>query len=114
MRLVPILAVVLLAASCAKREGEMAASIGPQHVTVLTRDGNRYTGRITSSSPTQVTLTGDDSATHTLAMKDVKSINYDDAAPAAPSPTGAPAAASAPPPPPPAPEASREEHSHPE
>src|SRR5215472_5826714 len=51
---------------------------GP-HATVLMRDGTQYAGTVTSTTPTEVTLNGDDHATHTLAMKDVKSIEYDDA-----------------------------------
>lgn len=111
MRTIPILAALLVAAACTKHDTGTTA--GP-HATILTRDGNRYTGMVMNSSPTQVTLTGDDSATHTLAMKDVKSINYDDA-PAAQAGSAAPVA-SAPPPAAPAPAAtiSHEDHYHPQ
>src|SRR5260370_36403417 len=52
---------------------------GP-HATVFMRDGTQFAGTVTSTSPSDVTLKGDDNVTHTLAMKDVKSIEYDDAA----------------------------------
>jgi hypothetical protein len=48
------------------------------------RDGSRLTGTITASSPSQITLLGDDKTSQTLAMKQVKSIAYDDAQPADP------------------------------
>jgi hypothetical protein len=44
------------------------------------RDGTQLTGTVTSSSSSEVTLKGDDNTTHTLAMKDVRSIEYDDTA----------------------------------
>jgi hypothetical protein len=68
----------LLLVSCAKQD----TGAGP-HATVVMRDGTQYAGNITSTSPSEVTLKGDDNAMHTLAMKDVRSIEYDDAAPPA-------------------------------
>ena len=65
----------LLFASCAKRDAGPAP-----HATVVMRDGTQLTGTVTSSSASEVTLKGDDNTTHTLAMKDVKSIEYDDTA----------------------------------
>lgn len=65
----------LLLGSCAKQD----TGAGP-HATVVMRDGAEYTGNITNTSPSEVTFKGDDNAMHTLAMKDVKSIEYDDAA----------------------------------
>ena len=64
----------LLLVSCAKPD----TGTGP-HATVLMRDGTEYAGTVTSTSPTEVTLKGDDNTIRTLAMKDVKSIEYDDA-----------------------------------
>ncbi len=61
--------------SCARQD----TGTGP-HATVLMRDGTQYAGTVTTTSSTEVTLKGDDNAMHTLAMKDVKSIEYDDAA----------------------------------
>jgi len=68
--LVPFL---LALCSCAKKEP------GP-HATVYLRDGSNIAGTITSTSPSEVTLQGDDNAAHTYAMKDVKSIEYDEPA----------------------------------
>src|SRR5712664_938362 len=65
----------LLLVSCAKQDSGTAP-----HATVVMRDGTQYAGNVTSTSSTEVTLKGDDNVTHTLAMKDVKSIEYDDAA----------------------------------
>jgi hypothetical protein len=65
----------LLLVSCAKQD----SGTGP-HATVFMRDGTQFAGTVASTSPSEVTLKGDDNVTHTLAMKDVKSIEYDDAA----------------------------------
>jgi len=81
------------------------------------RDGTSYVGTVASSSPTELTITGDDKATRTLAMKDVKSIEYDEAvstpAPAASTPAPAeprrPAVAAKRP----RPDISHENHPHP-
>jgi len=70
MSAVPIIFSVLLI-SCARNQA------GP-HATVLMRDGTQYTGTVASTTPAEITLNGDDRASHTLAMKDVKSIEYDD------------------------------------
>src|SRR5258708_24173107 len=66
----------LLLVSCAKQDSGTAP-----HATVVMRDGTQYAGNVSNTSSTEVTLKGDDNAMHTLAMKDVKSIEYDDAAP---------------------------------
>jgi hypothetical protein len=68
------LATIFLLASCANKQGS------GQHATVLMRDGSTLTGTVTATSPSEITLTGDDNATHTVAMAQVKSIEYDDAA----------------------------------
>ena len=60
--------------SCAKQE----SATGP-HATVLLRDGSEYPGTVTASTPAEVTVHGDDNTTRTIAMRDVKSIEYDDA-----------------------------------
>jgi len=73
---ITILLMVLcgLLISCAKQE----SATGP-HATVLLRDGSEYPGTVTASTPAEVTVHGDDNTTRTIAMKDVKSIEYDDA-----------------------------------
>jgi hypothetical protein len=89
-----VLMLLALAPACTKKEAGVG---GGQHARVIMRDGGTYSGTITASSGTQVTLAGDDNATHILAMKDVRSINYDDAA--APASAAAAPAGSAPAPP---------------
>jgi hypothetical protein len=44
------------------------------------RDGTTLTGTVTATSPSEVTLAGDDKTTHTVPMAQVKSIEYDDTA----------------------------------
>ena len=105
---------LLLATSCATKEPGSGTG---QHVTVLMRDGTSYVGTVASSSPTELTITGDDKINRTLAMKDVKSIEYDEAvstpAPAASTPAPAeprrPAVAAKRP----RPDISHENHPHP-
>ena len=60
-------------ASCAKQGSG-------QRATVLMRDGSELTGTVTATSPSEITLAGDDKTTHTIPMAQVKSIEYDDAA----------------------------------
>ena len=87
--------VLLLTTSCATKEPGSATA---PHVTVQMRDGTSYVGTVASSSPTELTITGDDKINRTLAMKDVKSIEYDEAVstPAPAASTPAPAAPSRP------------------
>lgn len=59
-------------ASCAKQASG-------QHATVLMRDGSELAGTVTATSPSEITLAGDDKTTHTIPMTQVKSIEYDDA-----------------------------------
>ena len=59
-----------------------APADGP-HATVLMRDGTQVSGIVTASSPSGITLMGDDKASHTIAMAQVKSIAYDQAQPGA-------------------------------
>jgi hypothetical protein len=68
---------------------------------VLMRDGSTLAGMVTATSPTEITLVGDDKVTHTVPMTQVKSIEYDDAqaavaqAPAPAADTSAPPAPAA-------------------
>ena len=82
------LAALIFLASCAKQGSG-------QHATVLMRDGSELAGTVTATSPSEITLAGDDKTTHTIPMAQVKSIEYDDAA-AQGSDTPASAANSAP------------------
>ena len=61
-------------ASCAYKQAS------GQHATILMRDGTTLTGTVTATSPSEVTLAGDDNAKHTIPMTQVKSIEYDDTA----------------------------------
>jgi hypothetical protein len=71
-----------------------------QHASLLMRDGSTLAGMVTATSPSEITLVGDDKVTHTVPMTQVKSIEYDDAqaaqAPAAQTPAAADPAAQAP------------------
>ena len=69
------LSALLFLASCANT----STATGP-HATVLMRDGTTLAGTVTATSPAQITLAGDDNATHAIPMTQVKSIEYDDAA----------------------------------
>src|SRR5215467_207077 len=68
------LGVLFLLASCGTKQTP------GQHATIFMRDGTTLTGTVTATSPTEVTLAGDDNASHTVPMTQVKSIEYDDAA----------------------------------
>lgn len=67
------LGVFLFLASCAKQGSG-------QHATIQMRDGSELTGTVTATSPSEITLAGDDKTTRTIPMAQVKSIEYDDAA----------------------------------
>lgn len=67
------LAALLFLASCSKQ-------VTGQHAIVYMRDGSQLTGMVTATSPSEITLAGDDKTTHTIPMAQVKSIEYDDAA----------------------------------
>ena len=67
-----ILGTLFLLASCAKKEAPR------QHATILMRDGTTMTGTVIATSPGEITVAGDDNATHTVPMTQVKSVEYDD------------------------------------
>ena len=74
--LVSTLAALFFLASCGNQ-----ASNGPQ-ATILMRDGTALTGTVRATSPSQITLVGDDNTVHTIPMAQVKSIEYADTTPA--------------------------------
>ncbi|MEQ1946772.1 MAG: hypothetical protein ABL995_06275 [Bryobacteraceae bacterium] len=76
--IVGIAALSLWLAGCANSGG---GANGP-HATVLMRDGARVSGIVTATSPSEITLAGDDKAAHTIAMKDVRRVDYDQPSPA--------------------------------
>lgn len=107
----PILWTVFFAAailaSCSKPAGT------GQRAIVTMRDGTQVSGTVLSSSASQIELTGDDKATHTISMAQVRSIEYQDASSPQAAPSGdssqpAPSAAATP-----SPEMSHQDHYHP-
>ncbi len=62
------------------------------------RDGSSLAGMVTATSPSEITLSGDDKVTHTIPMTQVKSIEYDDPSASQAPPAQAPAADTSAPP----------------
>ena len=83
----PALLLAGLLASCSSQ----STANGP-HATVLMRDGTQVSGIVTASTPSGITLMGDDKASHTISMADVKSVSYDQPQPG-PSGAGQPGSA---------------------
>jgi hypothetical protein len=83
---VPVFLALILLGSCNKSSGD------GQHATVQLRDGTSVSGKIVSSSASDVQIAGDDNVTRTLPMTQVRAIVYDDApaAAGASSPAAAP------------------------
>jgi hypothetical protein len=84
------------------------SSPGP-HATVRLKDGSTVIGTVDSSTPTEIRVTTADGSARTIAMAQVRGVDYDDAAAAPAAPGGTP---------PPAPRAaaaktSHENHYHP-
>lgn len=79
---------ILILSSCNKEQQNAA---GPR-ATVTLRDGTLVGGTVVSTSPTEIKILGDDQQTRTLAMTQVKSIDYEDTVTATTN-TTAPAAA---------------------
>jgi hypothetical protein len=68
---VPVFLALILLGSCNK-------SSGGQHATVQLRDGTSVSGKILSSTASDVQIAGDDNVTRTLPMTQVRAIVYDD------------------------------------
>jgi len=96
----PALLFAGLLTSCANQS---AAPDGPR-ATVLMRDGTQVAGVVTASTPSGITLMGDDKASHTMSMAEVRSVSYDQQQPGQP-PAAADSAA--------APDATHDDHYHP-
>jgi hypothetical protein len=92
----PALLLAGLLTSCSSQ----STADGP-HATVLLRDGTQVSGIVTASTPSGITLMGDDKASHTISMAQVRSIAYDQAQPGAADSGGAP------------PDATHDDHYHP-
>ena len=82
--LFPALLFSLFCSSCADKNSSPAAD--RPHAMVVMRDGTRLAGSVVESSPSEITLAGDDSVRRTIPMKQVKSIEYDDASQTAAAP----------------------------
>lgn len=70
--------ILLLLSSCSKQAE--APNSDQAHAQLLMRDGTTLSGTVTASSPTEITLAGDNGVSQTIPMKQVKSIEYGDAA----------------------------------
>lgn len=84
-----LITVAALAALCSACSSPNASASGP-HATVTTRDGNRYTGTITQSSVSKMTLLDDSKATHEISADQIESVAYDAPAAASAAPVNAP------------------------
>ncbi len=88
-----VLPALLIAASLALLPACSKKPAGPR-ATVSLRDGTAVVGTVVGSSPSQITLVGDDNTTRTISMKDVRSIDYGETAqessPEGQPPAGAP------------------------
>jgi hypothetical protein len=88
MRIASAIVVLLLASACSSSEA------GP-HATVQLKDGTSVSGTVASTSASEIRITGDDNVTHAVPMSQVRSVDYGDAAAAAPAASGAPSSGSA-------------------
>jgi outer membrane lipoprotein SlyB len=66
--------VFLALTSCTNKSA--VESSEKRHATVLMQDGTKVTGTVEASSPSEITLVGDDNITRTIPMNQVKSIAY--------------------------------------
>ena len=82
-----VLPTVLIAVSLTMFPACSKKATGP-HATVSLRDGTTLAGTVVGTSPSELTLVGDDNTTRTIAMKDVRSLDYGEAPPEAQPPEG--------------------------
>jgi outer membrane lipoprotein SlyB len=75
-----ILAALFLIGCTQKDTSEAAPDANAQHATVLMRDGSSVTGTVTASTPSQITLNTDNGGARTILIKDVRTVEYGDAA----------------------------------
>ena len=93
-------------ASCAK---EPVPAADQPHATVVLRDGSRVAGAVAASTAREITVNLDSGGSRTIPMKDVRRVDYGEAASSgAPAKSGAPA-----PQPAPEPADAHEDHYHP-
>src|SRR5262245_27461620 len=86
MRIASAIVLLLLTSACSSSQA------GP-HATVQLKDGTSVSGTVVSTSASEIRITGDDNATHAIPMSQVRSVDYGDAAEAAPAGGGAAGAA---------------------
>ena len=90
--LIPASLSLILLSSCARQDSAVApASADLPHATVVMRDGTRLNGKVASSSPSEITLNLDGGGSRTLAMKDVRRVDYGESATGASGTSGTPA-----------------------
>ena len=76
--MLPAMLFAALMVSCANRG---TAPADAPHATVTMRDGTQIAGTVTASSPSGITLLGDDRVSHTFSMSQVRSVDYDQGPP---------------------------------
>jgi len=72
--LLTTLCVVLSLSSCTNQGG--TGSSGERQATIVMQDGTKVTGTVKASSPSEITLVGNDHVTRTIPMDQVKSVDY--------------------------------------
>src|SRR5579872_1450098 len=92
----PVMLLTGLLTSCSSP----STADGP-HAIVSLRDGTQVAGIVTASTPSGITLMGDDKASHTISMAQVKSVAYDQPQTPAGADSGSP------------PDATHDDHYHP-
>jgi len=81
LRLFYVLLPILLLAACGQKDsGQAAPDSNQPHANVVLRDGTRLAGTVTSSTPSELTLNLDSGGTRTVLTKDIKSLDYGEAA----------------------------------
>jgi hypothetical protein len=70
---IPAVLCLFLLASCTQKASDLP------HATVLMRDGTTVSGTVAASTPSDITLNVDGGSSRTLSMREVKSVDYDDA-----------------------------------
>ncbi|HYA18741.1 MAG TPA: hypothetical protein VEF06_14810, partial [Bryobacteraceae bacterium] len=95
-----IVAIALAAILGLAGGGKSAAPAGNPQAAVQLHDGSSFSGAVTASSPSSITLQAPNGESRTYPMSQVASVQYADQS-AAPAPSAAAPAAPAPPPPPP-------------
>ncbi|MBI3492330.1 MAG: hypothetical protein HY047_11205 [Acidobacteria bacterium] len=81
MKRVAVVLLLLMVFACSS-----TSDSGP-HATILMRDGSSISGKVVSSSPSEIRIITDANETRTIPMSQVKTVDYGDA------PSGAPAGA---------------------